>query len=402
MLEQQHIREGLDFRTLNGCQRKPLGKRQLLCFVNAKMHNNICKTENKPLCILDKFFSHPFMLIHNMSDLLVYVNETVSCSVIFDSSDVILETFRQEILNTQVDDVLNFPYKFTRSVNNNRVVVGLKQERLLKLKQCMEESAEGQAAIYLVCDKTNSEQPDVQEVSASPSKHDEELPLTPPTKKAKISRQPTLFDMCSPNRSTVSPQPYSAARARKVKIFSVREIDDSTGMQKLYRTFWNTKAEELCRSSALKTFKPGEIQGAINVAWIIEKTEHLKNEMENVNKEINDKCPVDILKKFQLSAKTLEKNREHIETAIASVQDLQRELTSARQEHFDSSSKSERRATSVRVDELEKNLESQLAEMRKSQDSLRKAIDARRKLLHKLDVAEESNISPGEDSDDDE
>ena len=88
--------------------------------------------------------------------------------------------------------------------------------------------------------------------------------------------------------------------------------------------------------------------------------------METVNQEINDKCPVDVLKKFQLSGKTLKKNRERVETAFASLQDLQRDLTSARQEYFDSSSKSERRVASVKVDQLEKNLQSQLAEMRKA------------------------------------
>ena len=76
--------------------------------------------------------------------------------------------------------------------------------------------------------------------------------------------------------------------------------------------------------------------------------------MEKVNQEINDKCPVDVLKRFQLSGKTLKKNRECIETAFTSLQDLQRDLTSARQEYFDSSSKSERRAASVKVDQLEK------------------------------------------------
>ena len=71
-------------------------------------------------------------------------------------------------------------------------------------------------------------------------------------------------------------------------------------MQKLYREFWKAKAEELCRSSALKTFKPGEIQGPINVAWTIRKTEYLKDEMEKVNLGINNKCPIDVLKKVSV------------------------------------------------------------------------------------------------------
>lgn len=144
--------------------------------------------------------------------------------------------------------------------------------------------------------------------------------------------------MFTPNCPTVASQSCSAARARKIKIFSATEIEESTGMHKKCREFWNAKAEELCRST-------------------IRKTEYLKDEMEKVNLEINDKCPVDVLKKFQLSGKALKKNRECVETAFASLQDLQRDLTSARQEYFDSSSNSERRAASVKVDQLEENLQ---------------------------------------------
>ena len=331
----------------------------------------------------------------------MYVNEIASCSVMVESSDVTLENFREEILNKQVDDVLDFSYKFSRIVNNKRVVIGLKQERFLKLKQCIIQSSD-QGAIYLVREEANSkvaEEPQEATVvqEANTSKHDKQVQ---PAKKAKISRQPTLLDMCTPNRSTVPSQQYSAARARRVKIFSEEEIAECTGMQKAYREFWNTKAEELCSSSALKTFKPGEIQGAINVAWTMQKTEHLKDEMTRINQEIDDKCSADVLKKFQLSSKTLEKNRERVETATSSVQTLQREMTSARQEYFVSSSKSERRAASVKADELEIKLESQLAEMRKAQDDLRKAIDARRRLLNKIDVTEQTEISSGDDSGD--
>ncbi len=324
-----------------------------------------------------------------MSDLLVYVNEAVSCSVIFDNSEVTLEEFRHEILDTQVDDVLAFPYKFTRTVNMKRVVVGLKQEKILKLKQCLEESDEGQGAVHLVREEMltkNAEQPKVQEPSLPSTSQDDE----PYKKKAKVSRQPTLMDMFSPNRLSVSSEPYSAARARKVKIFSAEEIEDSQGLKKTYRQFWNNKAEELCKISALRTFKPGEIQGAINVAWIIKKTEYLKDELEEIDKKINDKCPVDILRKFQLSAKTLEKNRERVETASTSLRDLQQELTRARQEYIDSS-KSNRQAASVKVDKLENDLQSQLTEMRKAQDALRKAIDTRRRLLNQLHTTQQSD-----------
>ena len=340
-----------------------------------------------------------------MSDLLVYVNETASCSVVIDNSDVTLHTFRQEILEVQVGDVLRFPFKFTRIVNNKRVVVGLKQESILKLRQCMEQSEE--LALYLIREEpipTIVEEPNAQDVPSTSQDTRQDSEQIPPKKKARISRQPTLVEMYSPNRSTATsspPQPYSAAKARNIKIFSAREIAESSGMTKTYREFWNNKAEELCCTNVLKSFKPGEIQGAINVAWTIKKTDLLKEQMEEVNKEIVSKCPVDLMKKFQLSKATLAKNTQRVETAATSLQDIQRELTSRRQDYFDSRSKTERKEASVKVEQLEKDLDSQLAELRKAQDALRKATDARRKLLEQQDLGQselESTSSEREES----
>lgn len=72
-----------------------------------------------------------------------------------------------------------------------------------------------------------------------------------PPKRTKISRQPTLFDLVAPGQSVASnkpKQPFSAARARKIKIYKYTEIGNSTGMTKGYKEFWNEKAEELCQS----------------------------------------------------------------------------------------------------------------------------------------------------------
>ena len=98
--------------------------------------------------------------------------------------------------------------------------------------------------------------------------------------------------------------------------------------------------------------------------------------MEEVNKQIVSKCPVDLMKKFRLSKTTLMKNTQRVETAASSLQDIQRELTSHRQDYFDSRSKTERKEASVKVEQLEKDLDSQLTELRKAHDTLRKATDA--------------------------
>lgn len=69
-----------------------------------------------------------------MSEILLYVNKELSCSVTVDDEDLTVESFWKNTLNEQVDHVLNFPYKFTRLVNNKRLVVGARQEAGMKIK----------------------------------------------------------------------------------------------------------------------------------------------------------------------------------------------------------------------------------------------------------------------------
>lgn len=157
-------------------------------------------------------------------------------------------------------------YKFTRLLNNQRIVVGLKQEVALKLSQCMQKTNDI-FVVHLFHEEginLKANEPDLNHV---PTKlgdaGDGDQDQVPPRKKVRVSRKPTLFDMCAPTTSSPGPQPtspYSAARARRVKIYSKQEVDECIGMKKSYRQFWNDKAEELCRSNALKTFKPGEIK----------------------------------------------------------------------------------------------------------------------------------------------
>ena len=323
-----------------------------------------------------------------MSDILVYVNESSSCCVVVDNTDAALESFRHE-MKAQVDDVLWFPFKFTRLVNGKRVTVGAKQEAVIKLKQCIEGTDE--PAIYLIRDEINTSASSSITVEASTSQDADTEKKdfdSPPPKKSKISQQPTLFDLLSPGRSMdKKPKvPYSAARARKIKIYSHAEIENSSGMTKVYREFWNAKGEELCRSSALNSFKRGEIHGAINVSWTLEKSKLIKDEVNKIKNEIKQECPDHLLKKFKLSRITLDKNITRVEKDETSLRQLQDELTDARMQLFDSKDKSERKDAVTRVENIEKELDCKLSELKRSQDALRKAISARQKLLDTLDA----------------
>ena len=140
-----------------------------------------------------------------MSDILVYVSESSFCCVIAENTDATLGTFRRE-MEAQVDDLLCFPFKFTQLINGKRVIVGTKQEAVIKLKQCMKESWE--PAIYLIREETKTEESAIH-VEPSPSQdadREKEDFVQPPTKKPKISQQPTLFHVLSPGRSEAKPK----------------------------------------------------------------------------------------------------------------------------------------------------------------------------------------------------
>lgn len=287
-----------------------------------------------------------------------------------------VESFRTNILNEQVDDILNFPFKFTRSVNNKRLVVGVKQEAVMKTVRCIDATTD-EKAVYLVREElikpteqsttatdsnTEKDKADVEEPTVSTDNNEKGDNGEPAPKRRNVSRQPTILDFTTgqsrPNKGIKS-DPYSAARARKVKVFTESEIEGSTGLQKVYRRFWNDKAEEICRSRSLNKFKPGEIQGAINVAWTLEKTRHLKEEVEKVNMEIGQPYQSNVLKKVQTSVKTIEKNSLRVENAHETLRKTQKELTDAQFKLFQSANGCQRKNAIEKNRETRKRFGSQ-------------------------------------------
>ena len=83
-------------------------------------------------------------------------------------------------------------------------------------------------------------------------------------------------------------------------------------------------------SHALKQFFPGEIQGAINVAWTIEKFKHIKREKSNKTwaQDVQNIWS----KSLWIQRKLLKKNSKQMEAAHNSVEQFQEKLSSARYE----------------------------------------------------------------------
>lgn len=147
---------------------------------------------------------------------------------------------------------------------------------------------------------------------------------------------------------------YSFARARKVKIFAGSEIEGSAGLQKVYRKFWNRKAEEICSNNNLKSFKAEEVQGAINVAWTLEKSRHLKEDIDKMKEEISQPCSSNAVEKVIASNKTIEKNSNRVESAHKELSKTQNELMEARLELLRSINGSQCKNFLAKIEECEK------------------------------------------------
>ena len=143
----------------------------------------------------------------------------------------------------------------------------------------------------------------------------------------------------------------------------------------------------------MKNFKPGEIHGAINVSWTLEKSKLIKDDVSKIQIEIKRECPDHLLKKFKLSRVTLDKNIARVEKDETSLRQLQDELIDKRMQLIDSKNKSHRKDAVTRVENIEKELDSKLSELKRSQDALRKAISARQKLLDSLDANRSGSLS---------
>ena len=65
---------------------------------------------------------------------------------------------------------------------------------------------------------------------------------------------------------------FQNASLRKLKIYSVAEINMSQGLERIRRQFWNFKGEELCSDKKLKKWKATALHGVIDTAWTLKKT----------------------------------------------------------------------------------------------------------------------------------
>ena len=69
--------------------------------------------------------------------------------------------------------------------------------------------------------------------------------------------------------------PYAAEKG--IKIFNNQQVNAVSGYERLYRLFWNKKAEELCRNPSFAKWSKTATTGVIATEWSLKKTALLLN-----------------------------------------------------------------------------------------------------------------------------
>eukprot|EP00731_Ephydatia_muelleri_P009613 Em0005g199a len=161
---------------------------------------------------------------------------------------------------------------------------------------------------------------------------------------------------------------FAAARIFGLKVYSRSEIDDSNSeMEQQFRRFWNQKGDEICQSKLFKSKRA--VQGAINSAWMMKKSELLIAEFDHLRQVAKE---VYTEKNFYEKLKSIDCNLDKLKQNMFSLTSDYNRLTSE-------SSYSDR----IKVgNDVHRGLEA----IKKLHEALRKGMERLRKDLFKATI----------------
>ena len=170
--------------------------------------------------------------------------------------------------------------------------------------------------------------------------------------------------------ATVAESPKSLG----IQYYSHKEIESASGLQKDYRKFWNDKATELCsdKSVRAKLRNKAAIRGAIDSSWTLHKTHLLQLQAEKLVQQTKQLYSDEVAHSYELTVVT--SNVERMLQAYGSVNLTYTEIESAG-------------SVNEKVI-LEKQLESDMSELKKAHAALTKAMKQKTKILEAEEMDE--------------
>lgn len=202
------------------------------------------------------------------------------------------------------------------------------------------------------------------------------------------------------NTAAASHDKYPFARSRGIRIFSDREIESQDAeMTKEYWRFWNDTAEELCSNRAYNDWGKRDLKLYIDAAWIIHKTylqELRERELAELLRELQEKYGyAELPPKLKTQDQAVTSALSKLQDSTANLNELNMELSRTRgkamnlkqrpvSDTFPAPQKEEEtRVMNKQVSDLEKNLYEGMSEVKRDQDSMKKALNRQKTLVFK-------------------
>lgn len=221
----------------------------------------------------------------------------------------------------------------------------------------------------------------------------------PPKKRMKMAAKKSS-NAAEPSTSPIPNDPFPYARLRGIRIFSEREIEaQDAEMTKSYWRFWNRTAEELCSDRAYNDWGKRDLKLYIDAAWIIHKTylqELTERQLGENLKELQEKYGyVEIPPKIKTQDEGVTSSLSKLQDSTANLNQLNLDLAKCRGKFvnlkqrpvtssYNKTQKQEdEHKMSKEVSEHEKNLYDGMSEVKRDQDSLKKALNKLKNLIFK-------------------
>lgn len=161
-----------------------------------------------------------------------------------------------------------------------------------------------------------------------------------------------------------------------VHIYTAREIEQSEGLNKEYRKFWNMKGAEICQDKRLiPKMDDASVKGAINTSWLLHKCSLLEFQAKQVEEKVKllycNQASIDH------SLTSIKCNLERVKVAEATLEMLYDELS---QMELQSEKK-----------QKEIELETAMTELKKAQAALHRALTRKENDLAAQEKKEKEN-----------
>ena len=194
--------------------------------------------------------------------------------------------------------------------------------------------------------------------------------------------------------------PYYHAKTNNMKIYSPKEIESATGMEKKRRQFWNDKAEQLAQNKKTRNQSKTVLSGLIDVSWTLRKTSMLESDVKKLldeEKVLFRKDDVAGKKLGTQKKDTISKNVERMSAAHHAVECIDQEVEEVQEAFQAAQTLVDRRKYSKEYERKKLLLDGAYTELKRAQDALTKSMKAKERDIENRLAERSSNVDVEED-----